>query len=180
MKAPGEATTRMNPQKIEQFAALLHSHYHPTSERGRKPSPFITEPDGDTRYPVSRSAYIRRLHHFKVLTAVDHGCPCIDPIGETKRLIGCVRRTLWLYLYECLPGFPGKDEHLADLLATHNANLLIQGLEETILSQLQSRNLCDTAFARRILDDTGMMDFATRWFDRKKGRRSASYDTRRD
>lgn len=162
----------MSPNKIEQFASLLPSYYHPTVERGRKPSPFITEPDGETRFPASRAAYIRRLHHFKVLTAVDHGSPCIDPIAETKRHIGSVRRTLWLYLHDCLPGFPGKEQGLADLLATHNANLLMQGIEDIIVGRLREGSISDREFSNRILDDARLMAFAARWFSREKGHRA--------
>jgi hypothetical protein len=162
----------MNQSKITQFATLLPQYYHPGAERGRKPSPFTTEPNGDTRYPTSRAAYIKRLHHFKLLTAVDHGCPCLDPIAETKHHIGSVRRTLWLYLHDCLPDFPAKQAGLDDLLATHNANLLMQGVEKIILQRLQQKTIGDREFAAIVLNDEHLMDFAQRWFKREKGNRS--------
>lgn len=162
----------MNQSKITQFATLLPQYYHPGAERGRKPSPFTTEPNGDTRYPTSRAAYIKRLHHFKLLTAVDHGCPCLDPIAETKRHIGSVRRTLWLYLHDCLPDFPAKQAGLDDLLATHNANFLMQGVEKIILRCLQEEITEDAEFAAIVLNDERLMDFAQRWFTRGKGNRS--------
>jgi hypothetical protein len=162
----------MTSDKTARFAALLPTHDHPAAERGRKPSPFITAPDGGTRFPASRAAYIRRLRHFKLLTAVDHGCPCIDPIKETNRHIGSVRRTLWLYLHDCLPSFAGKEQGLADLLATHNANLLMRGIEKIILVRLQAGLIDDQEFASRILDDTRLANFAARWFSREKGHRA--------
>jgi hypothetical protein len=162
----------MNQSKITQFATLLPQYYHPGAERGRKPSPFTTELNGDTRYPTCRAAYIKRLHHFKLLTAVDHGYPCLDPIAETKRHIGSIRRTLWLYLHDCLPDFPAKHAGLDDLLATHNANLLTQGIEKIILQRLQQKTIGDREFAAIVLNDEHLMDFAQRWFKREKGNRS--------
>lgn len=162
----------MNPNKITQFASLLCLFYHPDVARGRKPSPFITEADGDTRFPASRAAYIRRLHHFKVLIAVDHGCPCIDPIAETKHHIGSVRRTLWLYLHDCLPEFPGKQAGLDDLLATHNATLLMQGIEKIILQHLAEGRIGDRQFSSLVLDDGRLMEFARVWLNREKGHRA--------
>lgn len=162
----------MNQSKIKQFASLLPQYYHTTAERGRKPSPFTTEPDGGTQFPAVRAAYIQRLHHFKVLTAVDHGCFCMDPIEETKRHNGSVRRTLWLYLYDCLPDFSGKQRALDDLFATHNANLLMQGIETIILQRLQEGSAEGGEYAAIVLNDEHLMDFAQRWFNREKGNRS--------
>lgn len=162
----------MNSSKIEKFAVLLATLQAVTNPLGRKPTPFTTGTGTDTNYPLARAAYIRRLHHFKLLTAVDQGCPCIDPIAETKRHIGSVRRTLWLFLHECLPDFPGKQRDLADLLATHNANLLMQGIEKIILRELAGNHVTDAVFAATVLDDARMMDFANRWFSRNKGHRA--------
>lgn len=168
----------MKPSKIEQFAALLFAHPFPADQRGRKSTPFITDPDGGTRFPASRAAYIRRLHHFKILTAVDHASPCIDSIAETKCQIGSVRRTLWLYFHDSLPEHPEKQRELTDLLATHNATLLIQGIEKIILRQLQQGRIGDSEFANNVLDDKRLMTFAQCWFTREKGQNAISYDTR--
>lgn len=162
----------MTHYKTSRFATLLSSFHPAAAKRGRKPSPFSTEPDGTTRFPQCRAAYILRLHAFKVLTAVDRDCPCVDPVAETKLHIGSVRRTLWLYLHDCLPDGPGKHQELGDLLATHNANLLMQGIEKIILRHLESGNPGDHGLAARILDDNRMMDFANRWFGRNKGNRT--------
>jgi hypothetical protein len=162
----------MNSIKTERFAELFSTHSNPTNVRGRKHSAFATNPGGQTRFPASRSAYVRRLQHFKVLIAIDHDYPCIDPIAETKRHIGSVRRTLWLYLHECLPAFPGKAQGLAGLISTNNANVLTRGIEDIILKCLNKKMISDSEFADRVLDDTRLMDFAGHWFARKKGHRA--------
>ena len=170
--AMSENLNCMSPTKSEQFANIFATHRQPTTKRGRKPSPLSKGPDGQTRFPSSREAYIRRLQHFKALIAIDHGSPCIDPIAETKNHICSVRRALWLYMYECLPVFPAKEQGLANLMATNNANLLMQGLEEIILGRLSEEMISDSEFADRVLDNTRMIAFATRWFGRKKGHRA--------
>ena len=83
-----------------------------------------------------------------------------------------MRRALWLYMYECLPVFPAKEQGLANLMATNNANLLMQGLEEIILGRLSEGMISDSEFADRVLDNTRMIAFSTRWFERKKGHRA--------
>lgn len=157
--------------KTTRFASLLPSFDHPLPSRGRKPSPFSTSHDGGTRFPLSRAAYTLRLHHFKLLTAVDQCGPCENPAAETSHCIGSVRRTLWLYIHDCLPDFPGKALQLADLLATHNANLLMQGIESSVLDRLGRGLVSDKDLASAILDDTRLLRFAGRWFNRSTGTR---------
>lgn len=162
----------MNSTKVDQFVIFVALYPEPEAQRGRRPSPFITAADGSTRYPYSRGAYAYRLHHFKILTALDQGLPTSDPIAATKHLAGSVRRTLWLYLYECLPDFPAKQERLDDLLATHNANLLMQGLERIIVEQLDAGLVTDAGYAALIHNDQRMIHFAERWLMRDKGNRA--------
>lgn len=157
--------------KICRFASLLVGFDSASPVRGRPPSPFATESDGGTRFPEARAAYIRRLHHFKILTAVDQGLPCVDPIGETKHLIGSVRRTLWLYLHECLPDDPAKRGEIDDLLAAHSASLLTQGIEKLILRSLRLGNPTDAEYAATVLDNKRLMAFAHGWFNRRSMRR---------
>lgn len=162
----------MNPSKIQRFVEIISLHPQPKSLRGRKPSPFITSDDSSTRYPLSREAYACRLHHFKLLTYVDQELSDEDPIAATKKCVGSARRTLWLYAYECLPDFPAKQQKLDDLLATHHANLLMQGLEQIILEQLAAGLISDAGYAASILQEARLLDFAQRWFAREKGNRA--------
>ena len=161
----------MKSSKNLHLLILLALYPEPTTLRGRKPSPFATSSDGSTRHPLSRGAYASRLHHFKLLTYVDQELRDEDPIKATKKCVGSVRRTLWLYAYDCLPDFPDKQELLDDLLATHNANLLMQGLEKIILKQLAAGLISDTGYAATILNENRLLDFAKRWFAREKGNR---------
>lgn len=162
----------MNHTKLDHFIMFVALYPEPEARRGRKPNPFITAADGSTRYPRSRAAYAYRLHHFKILTTLDQGLSTKNPIAATKHCAGSVRRTLWLYLYECLPDFPTKLQLLDDLLATHNANLLMQGLEKIILEQLAAGLISDAEYAATISNQERLLDFAQRWFSREKGNRS--------
>jgi hypothetical protein len=162
----------MNHTKLDHFIMFVALYPEPEARRGRKLSPFTTATDGSTRYPRSRAAYAYRLHHFKILTALDQGLSTKDPIAATKHCAGSVRRTLWLYSYECLPDFPAKQKQLDDLLATHNANLLMQGLEKIILEQLSEGLISDAEYAATISNEKRLLDFAERWFSREKGNRA--------
>jgi hypothetical protein len=64
-----------------------------------------------TYHPAAREAYTRRFIHCKILTAIDHGKPCIDPLREAPN--ASARRTLWLYMHHALPAHPGKDADIA-------------------------------------------------------------------
>lgn len=65
-----------------------------------------------------------------------------------------------------------KIDQFASLLATHNANLLMQGIEKIIFHQLASGSITDSEFAATVLDDARLMDFSNRWFSRPKGHRA--------
>lgn len=164
--------------KTAHFSSLI-SQFPPSGpRRGRKHSPFVIGQDATTRFQACLAAYILRFHHFKLMTAVDRGCPCIDPIAETKRCTGSVRRTLWLYVYDCLPDFPGKTQGLIDLLATHDSNLLTKGIEQRVIARLLDGSVSDSFLASAILDDQRLFDFAGRWFSRDKGSRAIGCDKR--
>jgi hypothetical protein len=157
----------MSPSsKSARFIQLLSKFREPAPSRGRKPEAFATEPDGGTRFPASRNAYAQRLHHFKILIAVDRDFQCADPHTETSGCIGSVRRTLWLYAYDCLPGFSEKERILADLLATHSSNMLIKGLEAAIMARLIGGMPSDMSYGALLLDDDRMLAFANEWFRR--------------
>lgn len=158
----------MKSGKTEQFFRLLQTVPASATSRGRKPRPFSPDSQGNTSYPLSSKAYAERLHHFKILVAVDHDCPCLDPVQEVKHRIGSVRRTLWMFLYFCLPDFPDKNRLLRDLQDTYESNLLIRGIQKIVLRELESGRIHDDQYASVILNDKLLDTFATHWFTREK------------
>jgi len=120
-----------------------------------------------TCHPAAREAYTRRFIHCKILTAIDHGKPCIDPLREAPN--ASARRTLWLYMHHALPAHPGKNADIARLRALSNANQLMQGIEQILLAKLAVGEITDTAYAARVLDDSIFLPFAAAWLVRTKG-----------
>lgn len=163
-------TTNDN-RHIEILRKMVGSIEVPTAT-GRPVSAFTIDHSTKVHHRATREAYIRRLHHFKILTALDLDTPGIDPIGEVSGKIGTCRRTLWLYMHHCLPEHPAKKEELRSLLDLHNANLLMQGIEKSILGKLAAGEITDAGYAAMVLDETNFITFAREWFDRPKGNRA--------
>jgi hypothetical protein len=167
---PTEIKAPMN--KSTKFLQLLAAHGTPTPHRGRPFRAFTTDPETKTFLPHSREAYALRFHQVKLLVAIDQGYEGNDPLAAVKLQLGGVRRTLWLFLYERLPTFPGKEEKLTEFKQRHGAFLLGQGIEDLILEKISSGEISDTAFAARVLDDGAFLNFADSWLNRSTGNRA--------
>ncbi len=134
---------------------------------------FALDPAAGTFHAASREAYFQRIVHCKILVALDQGSPCLDPIAETRKQSGGVRRVLWLYLFNCLPQTPENAAVLASLHGLNNSTKFIQGCEAFILAQIAAGAISDAAFAERVLDDCHFRAFAHSWLARKANKSRA-------
>ncbi len=154
------------PEPIQALRQLIGSIDIPTSPKGRHVSAFTINPVAKTYHRGTREAYALRFHHFKILMALEHGGG-IDAVPNAS-----ARRTLWLYMFHCLPAYEGKADELRDLENLHNANLLMQGIEKIILRKLASGEISDSGYAALVRDPDNFLDFANDWFSRPEGNRA--------
>jgi hypothetical protein len=152
--------------KILALKQLLARFGDLNARKGPGFTAFTIDRARKTYHPAAREAYTRRFIHCKILTAIDHGKPCIDPLREAPN--ASARRTLWLYMHHALPAHPGKHADIA-LLRLSNANHLMQGIEQLLLAKLAAGEITDTAYAARVLDDSIFLPFAAAWLARTKG-----------
>jgi hypothetical protein len=159
-------------QKIDTLYELITTHGVEGPSKGRPVAAFITNPITGAYHHATRDAYALRFIHCKILMAIDQGMPCINPANEVPNT--SARRTLWLYMHYCLPEYLGKQAELRSLLDLHNANKLMQGIEQIILRKLAAGEITDAAYASAVRDDTNFFSFANAWFDRPIGSRAKS------
>jgi len=153
---------------IEILRDLIDRHGGEPPARGRPVSAFRTDPQTDAHYPATRAAYTLRFVHCKILTALDQGKPCIDPVREVAS--ASARRTLWLYMHHCLPTCLIKMIYL-ELLDQNDSTSLMKEVEGLILQMLAKGTITDAGFAVSVLDDENFFNFARDWLTRpKRGR----------
>jgi len=157
-------------QQIETLRELIAKYGEQAPSKGRPVTAFTTDLRTGTFHRATRDAYTLRFLHFKILTAMDHGMPCVDPAREAPN--GSARRTLWLYMHHCLPECPGKEAELRALHDLHNANKLMLGIEQMILRKLAAGEITDAGYAATVRDEARFLSFATDWFSRPVGSRA--------
>lgn len=153
-------------KQIKQLQDLIARFGRPDGFSNIRTSAFNYDERTKSYYPESRAAYKIRLPHFQILTAIERGSACMDPIEEMKGCLGVVRRRLWLYMLSCFPQDLGVIMEIGKLEEKSKGRHIVCGIEEIIISRLNRGRISDCDFAARILDEARFMEFAKKWFTR--------------
>jgi len=153
---------------IERLGEEMARYEKVKLRKGRAVSAFRRS--GGGCYELTRGAYQWRFTHCKLLAALERG------EGGGEDLLGRVanasaRRILWIFMYYCLPAFPGKEAAYGELRAWNNANKLIRGIEALITGRLEAGELSDAEFAARVREEGRFFAFAEEWLSRPRGNR---------
>ncbi len=151
------------------FKAVLEATTaDPILERGRRIEAFSHKDEKGNRivrHPAAYAAYAKRLRDFKYLLAIVKGLPLDDLSTITNRLSGSFRLPLHLFLHHCLPGYPGKADMLEKHRSINAADKVMNNILGEVESSLGQGTITDAAFAARLLDDTTLIEFATKWLN---------------